>query len=69
MILMACCSGANVDIAIKAWKLKEGTLLHNRERTEIVNESLNEGYCNMSDQVGNLELPGRMQVRSSIPGY
>ncbi|KAG9310114.1 hypothetical protein JVU11DRAFT_9726 [Chiua virens] len=51
---------ANVDMAIKACKSEEGTLLHNRKRMEIVNESLNEGYCDVSGQIGNLEFLGKM---------
>jgi len=47
-------------MAIKACKPEEGTLLHNRKRMEIVNESLNEGYCDTSGQIGNLELLGKM---------
>ncbi|KAG8215924.1 hypothetical protein J3R82DRAFT_7898 [Butyriboletus roseoflavus] len=51
---------ANVDMAIKACKPEEGTLLHNRKRMEIVKESLNEGYCDTSGQIGNLDLLGKM---------
>ncbi|KAF8128969.1 hypothetical protein EV363DRAFT_1220883 [Boletus edulis] len=51
---------ANVDMAINACKPEEGTLLHNRKKMEIVKESLNEGYCDTSGQVGNLELLGKM---------
>jgi len=51
---------ANVDMAIKACKPEEGTLLHNRKKMEIVKESLNEGYCDTAGQVGNLEFLGKM---------
>ena len=64
-----CCTGANVDMAIKACKPEEGTLLHNRKRMEIVKESLNEGYCDTSGQVGNLELLGRLEVHTSAVSY
>lgn len=46
-------------MAIKACKPEEGTLLHNRKRMEIVKESLDEGYCDTSGQIGNLEFLGR----------
>ncbi|KAF9219210.1 hypothetical protein BS17DRAFT_798263 [Gyrodon lividus] len=51
---------ANVDMAVKACKSEQGKLLHNRKRMEIVNESLNEGYCDVSGQVGQLEYLGTM---------
>ena len=56
-------------MAIKACKPEEGTLLHNRKRMEIVKESLNEGYCDTSGQVGNLELLGRLEVCTSVIDY
>lgn len=52
-------------MAIKACKPEEGTLLHNRKQMEIVNESLNEGYCDTSGQIGHLELLGRLPSSSS----
>ena len=55
-----CYTGANVDMAIKACKPEEGTLLHNRKKMEIVKESLNEGYCDTAGQVGNLEFLGEV---------
>ena len=45
-------------MAIKACKPEEGTLLHNRQQMQIVKESLNEGYCDPSGQIGHLELLG-----------
>ncbi|KAG6373974.1 hypothetical protein JVT61DRAFT_6144 [Boletus reticuloceps] len=60
-------------MAINACKPEEETLLetllHNRKKMEIVNKSLNEGYCDTSGQVGNLEILGRWEIRPSTAGY
>lgn len=58
-----------MDMAIKACKPEEGMLLHNRKRMEIVKESLNEGYCDTSGQVGDLKLLGGLELRPSSTGY
>ncbi|KAH0825764.1 hypothetical protein J3R83DRAFT_8923 [Lanmaoa asiatica] len=62
-----CNKWANVDMAIKGCKPEEETLLHNRKRMEIVKESLNEGYCDASGQIGNLELLGKLEQWIDVP--
>ena len=42
-------------MAIKACRLEQGELLHNRQKMEVVNESLGEGYCDVSGHVGELD--------------
>ncbi|KIK92678.1 hypothetical protein PAXRUDRAFT_829728 [Paxillus rubicundulus Ve08.2h10] len=51
---------ANVDMAIRSCKPEQGKLLNNRKGMEMVSESLNEGYCDVAGQVGQLEHLGTM---------
>ncbi|EGO00977.1 hypothetical protein SERLA73DRAFT_87350 [Serpula lacrymans var. lacrymans S7.3] len=51
---------ANVDMAIKACRPEQGKLLHNRQEMQTIKESLNEGYCDTSGHVGELDLIGQM---------
>ncbi|KAL4076679.1 hypothetical protein V8B97DRAFT_2021990 [Scleroderma yunnanense] len=49
---------SNVDMAIKACRPEQEKLLHNRQKMEVVNESLDEGYCDISGQIGELDHLG-----------
>ncbi|KAI6041582.1 hypothetical protein EDC04DRAFT_1265243 [Pisolithus marmoratus] len=49
---------ANVNMAIRACRPEQGTLLHNRQKMEMIKESLDEGYCDVSGQVGELDHLG-----------
>ncbi|KAI6015244.1 hypothetical protein F5J12DRAFT_816858 [Pisolithus orientalis] len=46
---------ANVNMAIRACRPEQGKLLRNRQNMEIIKESLDEGYCDVSGQVGELD--------------
>jgi hypothetical protein len=47
-------------MAIRSCKPEQGKLLNNRKRMEMVKESLNEGYCDVAGQVGQLEHLGKL---------
>ena len=49
---------SNIDTAIRACKEEKGDVLQNRTHMEMVKESLNEGYCDISGRVGELNLIG-----------
>ncbi|KAG6908391.1 hypothetical protein DXG01_004820 [Tephrocybe rancida] len=51
---------SNIDMAIKACRPESGNLLRNRQEMRQVQESLNEGYCDVSGQVGDLNLIGEL---------
>ncbi|KAH7929282.1 hypothetical protein BV22DRAFT_1081369, partial [Leucogyrophana mollusca] len=51
---------ANVAMAINACKPEQGNLVHNRREMEMIKESLNDGYCDISGHVGDLDLVGQM---------
>ncbi|OBZ66504.1 hypothetical protein A0H81_13686 [Grifola frondosa] len=51
---------SNIDLAIKACREEKGQLLRNREHMEVVKESLNEGYCDISGQPTDMTLVGKM---------
>ncbi|KAA1478156.1 hypothetical protein DENSPDRAFT_659742 [Dentipellis sp. KUC8613] len=51
---------SNIDMAINACREETGHLLRNREQMQMVKESLNEGYCDVSGQAGDLDLIGSM---------
>jgi hypothetical protein len=48
----------NVDMAIKACAPERSDLLRNREEMQIVLESLDEGYCDVTRKTNDLELVG-----------
>ncbi|KAH9990216.1 hypothetical protein BJV74DRAFT_837251 [Russula compacta] len=50
----------NIDMAIKACAPERSSLLRNREEMQIVKESLDEGYCDISGRSGDLDLVGSM---------
>lgn len=45
-------------MAIKACRPEAGNLLRNREEMCQVKESLNEGYCDISGRIGDLNRVG-----------
>ncbi|KAF5386054.1 hypothetical protein D9615_002424 [Tricholomella constricta] len=51
---------SNIDMAIKACRPESGNLLRNREEMRQVKESLDEGYCDVSGRVGDLNRVGEM---------
>jgi hypothetical protein len=50
---------SNIDMAIQACRPEAGHLLRNREQMQQVQESLNEGYCDISGRVGDLNVVGK----------
>lgn len=48
----------NVDNAIKACRPETRGLLRNQEHMQRVKETLNDGYCDVSGQAGDLQLIG-----------
>ncbi|THH10017.1 hypothetical protein EW146_g8507 [Bondarzewia mesenterica] len=52
---------SNIDMAIKACQEETSSLLRNREQMQMVKESLNEGYCDVSGRAGDLDLVGTLQ--------
>ncbi|KAJ6497900.1 hypothetical protein C8R45DRAFT_984590 [Mycena sanguinolenta] len=51
---------SNIDMAIQACRPEAGHLLKNREQMQQVQESLNEGYCDISGRVGDLNVVGEI---------
>lgn len=51
-------TASNIDMAIKACRPESGNLIRNREEMRQVKESLNEGYCDISGRVGDLQKIG-----------
>ncbi|KAJ7251757.1 hypothetical protein B0H12DRAFT_1118770 [Mycena haematopus] len=51
---------SNIDMAIQACRPEAGHLLNNREQMQQVQESLNEGYCDISGRVGDLNVVGEI---------
>ncbi|KAJ6558581.1 hypothetical protein DFH09DRAFT_1037162 [Mycena vulgaris] len=51
---------SNIDMAIQACRPESGNLLRNREQMQQVQESLNEGYCDISGRVGDLNVVGEI---------
>ncbi|KAG5646294.1 hypothetical protein DXG03_003891 [Asterophora parasitica] len=49
---------SNIDMAIKACRPESGNLLRNRQEMRQVKESLDEGYCDISGRVGDLNRVG-----------
>lgn len=49
---------ANVNMAIKACRPEQEKLLRNRQKMEVIKESLDEGYCDVSGQMGELDQLG-----------
>ncbi|EIW60639.1 uncharacterized protein TRAVEDRAFT_119941 [Trametes versicolor FP-101664 SS1] len=51
---------SNIDLAIKACKEERGEMLKNRRQMQMVKESLNEGYCDISGHPADMTLIGDM---------
>ncbi|KAG1888113.1 hypothetical protein F4604DRAFT_1715581 [Suillus subluteus] len=51
---------SNVAMAIKGCRPEEGKLVHNRREMQTIKESLNEGYCDVSGHVAELDHNGVM---------
>ncbi|KAF7315310.1 hypothetical protein MIND_00045600 [Mycena indigotica] len=51
---------SNINMAIQACRPESGNLLRNREQMQQVNESLNEGYCDISGRAGDLTAVGEV---------
>ncbi|KDQ27869.1 hypothetical protein PLEOSDRAFT_50988 [Pleurotus ostreatus PC15] len=51
---------SNINMAIKACRPENGNLVRNKQEMQQVKESLNDGYCDISGQVGDLNLIGEM---------
>ncbi|KAJ3549086.1 hypothetical protein NM688_g5219 [Phlebia brevispora] len=50
----------NIDMAIRACREERGEVLKNQEQMRIVKESLNDGYCDVSGQGGDMTYVGEM---------
>jgi hypothetical protein len=53
-------SASNIDTAIRACKEEKSDLIQNREQIRMVKESLNDSYCDISGNVGDLSLLGEL---------
>ncbi|KAI0747853.1 hypothetical protein C8Q80DRAFT_1168786 [Daedaleopsis nitida] len=51
---------SNIDLAVRACKEERGDLLKNRQHMQMVKESLNEGYCDISGHPTDMTLVGEM---------
>lgn len=51
---------SNVTMAIKGCRPEEGKLVHNRREMQTIKESLDEGYCDVSGHVAELDHIGVM---------
>ncbi|EIN13823.1 hypothetical protein PUNSTDRAFT_117488 [Punctularia strigosozonata HHB-11173 SS5] len=51
---------ANINTAIQACRQEQGSVLHNREQMQLVKESLEEGYCDVSGRADDLVHIGDM---------
>lgn len=49
---------SNIDMAIKACRREQGHLLRNRDHMQMIKESLDEGYCDISGRAGDLDYIG-----------
>jgi hypothetical protein len=45
---------ANINTAVQACRQEQGNVLHNREQMQLVKESLEEGYCDVSGRADDL---------------
>lgn len=48
----------NIELAIDSCKPESGNLLQNRERMQVVKESVDDGYCDISGRKGNFHNIG-----------
>src|ERR1700730_4375860 len=54
----------NIDMAIRACAPERNNLLRNREAMQMVRESLDEGYCDVSGRTGDLDFVGMCSTLS-----
>lgn len=54
----------NIDMAIKACAPERSNLLRNREEMQMVKESLDEGYCDVTGRTGDLDHVGACSTLS-----
>ena len=52
----------NIDMAIKACTPEKSNLLKNREEMQMVKESLDEGYCDVTGKTMDLGLAGTFSL-------
>jgi hypothetical protein len=57
-LILQSCLANNIDMAIRACAPERRSLLRNREEMQMVKESLDEGYCDVSGRAGELTLVG-----------
>lgn len=53
-------------MAIKACTHEKSNLLRNREEMQMVRESLDEGYCDVTGRTGDLDLIGMFSTSCTI---
>ena len=53
---------SNIDTAIRACKEEKGDLIQSQKQMQVVKETLNDGYCDISGNVGDLSLLGKLGV-------
>jgi len=51
---------SNIDTAIRACKEEKSDLIQSRQQMQMVKETLNDGYCDISGNIGDLSLLGEM---------
>ncbi|KAF9644423.1 hypothetical protein BDM02DRAFT_3272450 [Thelephora ganbajun] len=51
---------SNIDTAIKACREDKGDLIQSRKQMKMVKETFNDGYCDISGNIGDLTLLGGM---------
>jgi hypothetical protein len=56
----------NIDMAIQACAPERNNLLRNREEMQVIKESLDEGYCDVSGRTGDLNFVGTCFTGSMI---
>jgi hypothetical protein len=57
---------SNIDMAIRACTQEQGHLLRNRDHMQMVKESLDEGYCDISGRVGDLDFIRALHCQSPV---
>ena len=54
---------ANIDMAVRACREERGELLKNQQNMQIVKESLNDGYCDVSGHAHDMIHIGEFQTK------
>lgn len=55
-------AASNINMAIKACAQEKSHLIRNREHMQMVKESLDEGYCDISGRTGDLNFIGSCRL-------